>query len=152
MLFYILHFFKFLKFKKQIDPDTKTELNEAFNDRVNLYATEDGKPAKSIMFTGYLYSPLRQFESLLPSGVNLNFTFIKANDNRLRNINKSKKCKNIMFFKKCKKVSFYIFCQKKDFLKIIFNIIRLLDWNEKSKIDGKKFQISITDLELHVLR
>ena len=41
--------------------------------RVNLYSTEKDTPTKTIMFTGYLYSPLRQFESLLPSGVPITF-------------------------------------------------------------------------------
>ena len=41
--------------------------------RVNLFATEKEKPTTTIMFTGYLYSPLRQFESLLQSGVPITF-------------------------------------------------------------------------------
>ena len=97
-------------YRDVIDPDIRTDANESFQERVRLFSSESGKPAKSIMFTGYLYSPLRQFTSLLPSNIPLIFSFIKANDNRL------------------------------------------LDWNGLSDIKDKKFQITIEDFELHILR
>ena len=35
--------------------------------RVNLYSTEKDKPATTLMFTGYLYSPLRKDAYNIPS-------------------------------------------------------------------------------------
>lgn len=66
----------------KIDPDTKTSANTSYQERVAMYATPDGEAAKSVVLSGYLYSPLRQFQGLLPSNVPMIFSFLKADDNR----------------------------------------------------------------------
>ena len=96
--------------------------------RVNLYSTEKDTPTKTIMFTGYLYSPLRQFESLLPSGVPITFRegcniniltyFYKWNLEFRGNISKHAKIFFCIFFIFFVKDFFWIIIERHNFLQI----------------------------------
>ena len=64
------------------NPDKITaEVNSAFEERILDYATESG-PAREVLLTGYLDTPLNKTGALLPSNIPISLSFIKANDNR----------------------------------------------------------------------
>ena len=67
-----------------VSPDIMTpKSNENFDKRVKLFSSEDGKPTKIVPLTLELYSPLQQFNSMLPPGVQLDISLRKQDDYKL---------------------------------------------------------------------
>ena len=70
-----------------------TKENKAFEDRLDDYCTSSGEEAKVVTLMGFLDHPLNDTNYPLSSNVPISLTFIKANENRLLDHDKTTKDK-----------------------------------------------------------
>ena len=90
--------------------DVMTKENKGFQSRLDDYCTDSEDDSKEVTLMGLLDHPLNDTDFPLASNVPISLTFIKANENRL------------------------------------------IDHDKTTKIAGKRYQITLTSFELHMLQ
>lgn len=66
-----------------VSPDIMDDTNIQYEKRLSLFATEPNSVTKTVPLSTQLYSPLQQFNSVVPSNVALSITLRKSDDNRI---------------------------------------------------------------------